>query len=295
MDDGRDRDDVLVRQRLSFVEGRRRERLLAREHAVPHQRMEMEVQVQRATQALREHDGARSATSDACARGALAQPSEQRAHEDAADRRTQLRVEGQEVADSKGEREHPLPDRDVRQHVVAQVRGGVGHAPSAARRAEAAPLAREGDQLVLAATRAVHAREAEGQDAAVEVAAELAPDEAREPGAAALLGAREEGREMLAQDAVQDARLWLTALPRAVCPSLPGCHPRAQTARKLDRLPSDRRSARGPEYRRAVNRRIQSLQHGRGRANLGKARHGGDWNRRGSSQIASAGAPSTMD
>ena len=43
VDDGRDRDDVLVRRRNSFVEGRWRERTLAREHAVQHQRSFREI------------------------------------------------------------------------------------------------------------------------------------------------------------------------------------------------------------------------------------------------------------
>ena len=35
--------------------------------------------------------------------------------------------------------QHPPPDRDVRQHVIDETRGGLGHAPAPAARAEAAP------------------------------------------------------------------------------------------------------------------------------------------------------------
>ena len=101
------------------------------------------------------------------------------------------------------------------------MRGGVGHAPTAARRAEAAALAGEGHELVLSAARAVHARKAVSQDAAVEVAAELALDEAWEPGATAFVGVREEGLEVLAQDAVEDACFGLSAFSRAARPSFP--------------------------------------------------------------------------
>ena len=59
-----------------------------------------------------------------------------------------------------GERQLPLPHRDVGQHFVDQERGAVGHAAAAAGRAEAAAFAGEGDQFVLAAPIAMQATEA---------------------------------------------------------------------------------------------------------------------------------------
>jgi len=57
----------------------------------------------------------------------------------------------------------------VGEDAVDEVRGGVDHATSPAGRTEAAALAREGDELVAQAARAVHAREAVGEQAAFEV------------------------------------------------------------------------------------------------------------------------------
>ena len=61
---------------------------------------------------------------------------------------------------------------------VDQVGGGVGHAPAPATRTQAA-LATEGDEALMAAGGAAQAGDAAGEQAALEVPAELAFDEAR--------------------------------------------------------------------------------------------------------------------
>ena len=81
--------------------------------------------------------------------------------------------------------------------VVHQVSGGLCHTPGSARRAEAAELATEGDQLVMAAVAAAQAQEAEGQDAAFEESVELVFDELRQVGAGSVLGLPDEGRGVL--------------------------------------------------------------------------------------------------
>jgi hypothetical protein len=58
--------------------------------------------------------------------------------------------------------------------VIDQVGGGFGHTPGFARGADAAPLAREGPQEIVAARGAAGAGEAVGQDAALQVASQLA-------------------------------------------------------------------------------------------------------------------------
>lgn len=58
-------------------------------------------------------------------------------------------------------------------------------------------------------------------ESAVGVPAELALDEARESGATAFVGAREEGSEVLAQDAEEYAPFRLAALACLARPSLP--------------------------------------------------------------------------
>ena len=61
-----------------------------------------------------------------------------------------------------GQREHPLPDRNLGKHPVDEVGVGVGHAAAATRRTEAATLAREGHEPVVAAGVAVDAEESMG-------------------------------------------------------------------------------------------------------------------------------------
>jgi hypothetical protein len=82
------------------------------------------------------------------------------------------------------------------------VRGGVGHAAAAARRAEATPLAREGYEAVELALVAVEPEEAVGEDPAAKKGAELLLDET---GRWLLAGscAGEERFELLANGEVQ--------------------------------------------------------------------------------------------
>jgi hypothetical protein len=86
--------------------------------------------------------------------------------------------------------------------------GGVGHSSSAAGRTEATPLAREGDEPVVAAGVAMNAQESVGEHAALEISADLALDEARDGRTRRPL-ALEERLELLAHDAVEERLLGL--------------------------------------------------------------------------------------
>ena len=136
----------------------------------------MVVQIEGRAEALDLVDGAREATVDAVRQGLAGVETEDRAQEDPPHGAAQLGVEGEQVAQAPGERDHPLPLRDLGQDVVHQMRRALGHPAPPARRTEAATLAREGHQEVRAAGEAVEAAEAVGQDAAGEVAAQLALD-----------------------------------------------------------------------------------------------------------------------
>ena len=85
--------------------------------------------------------------------------------------------------------------------VVHQVCRRLRHAPRTARWAKAAPLATEGDQLVVAAVTAAQSQEAVGQDAALEERVELVLDELRQIGACSVFGLRDEGRGVLLHQA----------------------------------------------------------------------------------------------
>jgi hypothetical protein len=86
---------------------------------------------------------------------------------------------GQKKANSPGKAQNPLPIRHVRQYVIDEMCGGVGHAPSGAGRAETAALAREGHEPFPGAFRAGHADEAAPQEATVEKTLKFADHEIR--------------------------------------------------------------------------------------------------------------------
>jgi hypothetical protein len=84
-----------------------------------------------------------------------------------------------------GHGENPLSQRRLREHVVQQVRGGLGHPPAQARRTEPAPLTAERDEMTLRAAGARHQGEAPAEQAAIEIAVELGAHERGEQGQAA--------------------------------------------------------------------------------------------------------------
>ena len=113
-------------------------------------------------------------------------------------------VVGHQEAQGVRDGQHPLAHGGLRQRLVDQTGGGLGHAAAAAGRAEAAPLAGEGDDAVAPAFIAVDAQEPVRGDAAVQKSAEVAHDEKRDR-AAAQLPAGEEGRKVLRDRMVQRA------------------------------------------------------------------------------------------
>ena len=80
------------------------------------------------------------------------------------------------VAQPLRHRQHPLLHWQAWEDVIRQMRRGLHHAPGIARRAHATSLAGERDQEVVAAVAAPRTREAVGEDAALQVAAELTLD-----------------------------------------------------------------------------------------------------------------------
>ena len=169
---------------------------------IQRQGMEVDVQVQGRAEALNEGDGAALASGPVPPISrAPAELGELGAEEGAEHLAGEPRVVGASVAKRVGEREDPLADGHFGQDAVHQVCRGVDHAPAAARRAEATPLAGKGYEAIEVAFVAVKPQEAVGEDPAFEVRAELPLDEAGHR-AIAFSGAREEGLEMLANDGV---------------------------------------------------------------------------------------------
>jgi hypothetical protein len=86
----------------------------------------------------------------------------------------------------------PLAHRHMGDDVVHQVRRRLRHASGAARRPEAAPLAAEGDELVVAAVAAAQPQKAVGRDAALEKGIEVVPDVSGQLGNGARFCTRDE-------------------------------------------------------------------------------------------------------
>jgi hypothetical protein len=135
------------------------------EHAIRHQDVKMDEATERRVEALHESHSKRLA---AGARSMLL-PARYFLHENAALRRQRVRAERAHATNFVRRGQHPLPHRDVGQDVIHQVRRGVAHPPSGARRARSAAFARERDNDFLTALRAHDAQKAVRQDAATHV------------------------------------------------------------------------------------------------------------------------------
>ncbi len=124
--------------------------------------------------------------------------------------RAQSGMAGREEADPAREGEHPLPHGDRGEDVLDEVLGGVLHPASVAGRADVG-LAGEGHQPLETAVGTADSREAAGEDAAVEVGAQLALDEGRQAPAMGtpLSCGGEERLEPFADPLVQERLLWL--------------------------------------------------------------------------------------
>ncbi len=108
------------------------------------------------------------------------------------------------VVSQWGEREDPLAKGHGGHDAIGDIGGLVTHPPRAAARAEAALFAREGDEDVVAARVAVAPDEALGEIAAREVALEGVDHVARQRRGVGGFGVGDEGRVMLADEAVED-------------------------------------------------------------------------------------------
>jgi hypothetical protein len=96
-----------------------------------------------------------------------------------------------------------------REDTIDEMCGGLGHPPGVARGADAAPLAGEGHQEIAAVRRAPCPGEAVSQDAALQVASQLALSVAgyRAPIAVAFAPRRQVGLQALPDEAVEDGLL----------------------------------------------------------------------------------------
>jgi hypothetical protein len=126
-------------------------------------------------------------------------------------------VVGDAVTPAVRNREHPLSDRYARDDMVDQVRGRLGHAPTATPRAKSSSLARQADRVVAGAVAAVQANQAARQHSTVEERAQFL---FHEPWHARRVvvrgGGLQERGKMGVQDFVEHAVLGLAVLIRSV-------------------------------------------------------------------------------
>ena len=101
-----------------------------------------------------------------------------------------------------------MPDRDYGQHAFDEMGSRVSHAATAAGGTEAAALAADRDEAIVAAGVAVDPDESMGKEAAREIGPDLALDEAGD-GRAGGPSPIEKGDELRADDFVQEGLLGL--------------------------------------------------------------------------------------
>ena len=136
------------------------------EHAIQDERVEVDVEIEGAAEALNDRHGAAAAIGDAVSPSAMPEEPEHHSQRDADDGATQLVIPSDQVPQPMRQTQDPLSNRHIRKHMIDQMRRPLGHPATAAPRAEAAALARKGHEAILPAGGAPKAREAAGQTAA---------------------------------------------------------------------------------------------------------------------------------
>ena len=173
------------------------------EHPVQEQRMEVDVELKSAPEALDHRHGAAPPIARASAARLLPIETEDGTHRDAENRAAELVIPGTEVAQSARQAEDPLAHRHRRKDVVDQVCGVRRHAAAAAARTEAPSFAGERHEPLERAVVAPNPRKAARERAAGQELAELALDEPRQTvPVAVIVGLAEERFQILADDAM---------------------------------------------------------------------------------------------
>jgi len=129
----------------------------------------------------------------------------------AGNRTTEVVIPRQSIPQTERQGQHPLPNRGIGEDPIDQTGGTLGHATSTAARAEAAPLAREDQEPVVAATGATDPGEPARQPAAAQEGPELRFDDPGQPNTVAEDGhVRPERLKLIAHRAIDDIVLGTT-------------------------------------------------------------------------------------
>ena len=174
------------------------------EDPVDRKRVEVDVQVERATKALDDGHRSRSSLRVSSALGAFPVEAEQRACVDSEDCATKLVIPGKAIAKLEGQAEHPLTDGYARKDMVNQMGRALGHPSPPAAQAEATTFAGERNQTVRATACTPKAREPMRKHSAANEALKLTLDEQGDTAFVVTLVERpKEGLQVLAYGAVQ--------------------------------------------------------------------------------------------
>jgi hypothetical protein len=149
---------------------------VAGDHAIEGQHVVVVVGIERTPKALGKGDGSelRVANRSQRARACVTQRGPECPEEDTQHPTRHLVRLVQEGSEPLGYGEHPLPHGEVRDHLVGQVGRHLRHAPCVAGGTDPPSFAGEGQKPVVSAVRAAHTCEAVSQDAAPQVASEVA-------------------------------------------------------------------------------------------------------------------------
>ena len=139
--------------------------------------MEVGVEVQRGTEALDEGDRPGPGATGDGESGPHEEVGGDGSIDHAQDLAQYLRLGGEQEPQGIGEGEHPLANRLCRKDMIGQVSRGLDHPAGATGRAEAAALAGERHQVLVAAGVALDAQKAVLEPAALQVVVELLLDE----------------------------------------------------------------------------------------------------------------------
>jgi hypothetical protein len=179
---------------------------VTREYAVEHQGVDVDVQIERPPESLDDRDGASARLLQAGGARVVPQQAEDGFKKDGGDLAAPVVVPREPVPQPVRETQHPLPDRDVREDVIHQMRGAFGHAAATAARTQCPPFARERHEPVEAAVAATKPREPARQEPAPEEVPKRPIDKLRHTLAVAHPGRlRQERLEVILHNPVEHA------------------------------------------------------------------------------------------
>jgi hypothetical protein len=172
--------DVQGRQATCGVEGQGAG-TVPREDAIQHECVGVKVEIEGSPKPLNHGHRAPTTVGDAAVTRASTQKPEHGADEDGDDPAAHVVMPRQLIPQAVGQTQHPLPYRDIGEHMIEEVGRALGHPATPTTGTKSAALTRKRDQSVEAAVVAVKPREATRQPSTLKEVPELPLNESRQP------------------------------------------------------------------------------------------------------------------